>query len=181
MSDDIHLAYSFDDVLLVPQESAIVPAEADLDTRLTENIALKIPIVSSAMDTVTEDELAIALAREGGLGVIHRNCTVSEQADMVARVKRSENMIIPDPFTVTREISIETLQNIMDERGVAGFPVIDGEGKLEGMVTTRDIWWIESPSTTTVADVMTPRDRLTTGRANTTMEEAREVLFNDRI
>ncbi|MEM7011351.1 MAG: IMP dehydrogenase, partial [Verrucomicrobiota bacterium] len=128
---DIELGYSFDDVLLVPQKSGITPGDADLRSKLTARIPLNIPVVSSAMDTVSEDALAIALAREGGIGVVHRNCTIEKQAEMVAKVKRSENMIIPDPFTVTREISIETLQNIMDERGVAGFPVIDGEGKLE--------------------------------------------------
>jgi len=126
------LTLSFDDVLLVPCPSAVVPAEARLASMLTSDIGLDIPIISSAMDTVTEDQLAIALAREGGIGVIHRNCPVDIQADFVARVKRSENMVIVDPFTVTKDLTIDELVAVMERRGVAGFPVIDAEGKLEG-------------------------------------------------
>jgi len=178
---ELELGYSFDDVLLVPQHSGILPSDAQLGTRLTASIPLNIPLVSSAMDTVTEDKLAIALAREGGLGVIHRNCTIEEQADQVARVKRSENMVIPDPFTVTRDMSIRELQGVMEQRGVSGFPVIDADGKLLGMVTTRDIWWIEDAEKTTVGDVMTPRERLVTGRTDTAMEDARRILYQNRI
>lgn len=178
---EIELGYSFDDVLLVPQKSGIIPADADLRTRLTGSIPLNIPIVSSAMDTVSEDKLAIALAREGGIGVIHRNCTIEKQAEMVARVKRSENMIIPDPFTVTADMTIEDLQSVMELRGVNGFPVIDSDGKLRGMVTTRDIWHIETPDKTTVGDVMTPRERLATGVADTSLEDARAILYKNRI
>ncbi len=178
---DIKLAFSFDDVLLVPQKSGVLPAETDLSTRLTERIALNIPIVSSAMDTVTEDQLAIALAREGGIGVIHRNNTPGEQADMVARVKRSENMVISDPFTVTRELSIRDLQLVMAQRGVAGFPVVDGEGKLQGMVTTRDIWQLDDPDKSTVAEVMTPREKLVTGTSKTTQAQAKKLLYKNRI
>lgn len=178
---DVELAYSFDDVLLVPRKSSILPSEADITSRLTEKIPLNIPIISSPMDTVTEDKLAIALAREGGLGVIHRNCTLDEQADYVARVKRSENMVIPDPFTVSGKMSIRQLETVMADKGVSGFPVVDGEKKLVGMVTTRDIWYIEDAEKTTVADVMTPRDRLVTSNANTTLEEARSILYKNRI
>ena len=178
---DITLGFSFDDVLLVPQKSGLLPSEADLNTCLTADIPLNIPIVSSAMDTVTEDSLAIALAREGGIGVIHRNNTPAEQADMVARVKRSENMVISDPFTVTRELSIRDLQVVMEQRGVAGFPVIDGDGRLQGMVTTRDIWQIERPDQSIVADVMTPRDRLITSKPDTNQEDAKAMLYKNRI
>ncbi|MEM1296971.1 MAG: IMP dehydrogenase, partial [Verrucomicrobiota bacterium] len=178
---EINLGFSFDDVLLVPQRSGILPSESDLTTRLTSDIGLNIPIVSSAMDTVTEDSLAIALAREGGIGVIHRNNTPGEQADMIARVKRSENMVIADPFTVTREMSLRDLQRVMDQRGVSGFPVVDGEGKLQGMVTTRDIWQIEHPDKTIVGEVMTPRNRLIVGKPNTTQEEAKTMLYQNRI
>ena len=177
---DLPLGLSFDDVLLVPQESAILPADADLSTRLTDSIPLNIPVVSSAMDTVTEAELAIALAREGGIGVVHRNMPIPDQAEMVARVKRSENMVIPDPFTVTPETTLVTLQQIMAEKGVNGFPVVDLGGKLVGMVTTRDIWLIENPEGT-VADVMTPRDRLKTGTSRTSLDEARRILYQNRI
>ena len=177
---DLPLGLSFDDVLLVPQKSGILPAEADLSTRLTESIPLHIPIISSAMDTVTESELAIALAREGGVGVVHRNMPIPDQAEMVARVKRSENMVIPDPFTVMPETTLATLQQIMAEKGVNGFPVVDGDGNLAGMVTTRDIWLIENPSGT-VADVMTPRERLVTAPVDTALEEARRMLYQNRI
>ena len=181
MGDVISLGLSFDDVLLVPQRSEILPGEADIHTALTQEISLNIPVISSAMDTVTEGELAIALAREGGLGVIHRNMPIEEQADQVARVKRSENMVILDPFTVSSDLTITRLQDIMAERGVAGFPVVDHEKRLEGMVTTRDIWYIEDPDRTLVRDVMTPRDRLVTGEANTGLEEARSILYKNRI
>lgn len=178
---EINLGFSFDDVLLVPQRSGILPSEADLTTRLTSDIGLNIPIVSSAMDTVTEDSLAIALAREGGIGVIHRNNSPGEQADMVAKVKRSENMVIADPFTVTREMSLRDLERVMIQRGVSGFPVVDGEGRLQGMVTTRDIWQIEHPDQTIVGEVMTPRDRLIVGKPDTTQEEAKTMLYQNRI
>src|SRR5687768_14856128 len=134
MSDSISLGLSFDDVLLVPQLSAILPSEADISSRLAPALPLNIPIVSSAMDTVTESDLAIALAREGGLGVIHRNLSIAKQAEHVARVKRSENTVIDNPFTVTPDISLRQLLDIMDERGVAGFPVVDAQGNLVGMV-----------------------------------------------
>ena len=178
---EIELGYSFDDVLLVPQRSGITPADADLRTRLTARIPLNIPIVSSAMDTVSEDVLAIALAREGGIGVIHRNCSIEKQAEMVARVKRSENMIIPDPFTVSAEMTIRDLQSVMDLRGVNGFPVVDSDNRLKGMVTTRDIWYIEAPDETKVGDVMTPREKLVTGEPETAMQAARALLFQKRI
>ncbi len=177
---DLSLGLSFDDVLLVPQKSAILPADADLTTQLTSEIALNIPIVSSAMDTVTESELAIALAREGGIGVIHRNMPIPDQAGMVAKVKRSENMVITEPFTVSADTTLEALQQIMDQRGVNGFPVVDAEGNLTGMVTSRDIWIIED-SAKTVADVMTPRDKLVTAPANTGQRDAQGLLYRHRI
>ncbi|MCB1061983.1 MAG: IMP dehydrogenase [Verrucomicrobiae bacterium] len=177
---DLPLGLSFDDVLLVPRKSAILPSDAVLSTRLTDGIPLNIPIVSSAMDTVTEAELAIALAREGGMGVIHRNMPVPDQAEMVAKVKRSENMVIQDPFTVTPQTTLETLQQIMMEKGVNGFPVVDMEGNLCGMVTTRDIWMIENHSGL-VSDVMTPRDRLVTAPVDTALDDARRMLYQNRI
>ena len=161
MIDAIPLGLSFDDVLLVPQLTEILPAEADLKTRLAPGLELNIPVISSAMDTVTEAELAIALAREGGLGVIHRNMPIAQQADQVRRVKRSENTVIDQPFTVSPELTLAELMIIMDQRGVAGFPVVDDEGNLAGMVTSRDVWYIQDTKAT-VRDVMTPRDRLVT-------------------
>ena len=177
---DLPLGLSFDDVLLVPQRSGVLPAEVDISTRLSTDIPLNIPIISSAMDTVTEDGLAIALAREGGLGVIHRNMPIGEQADMVAKVKRSENTVIVDPFTTRADVTLARLQEIMREKGVNGFPVVDERGILVGMVTSRDIWYIEDDSAP-VSSVMTPRDRLVTAPVDTKLEDAHRLLYQNRI
>ncbi|MGK0185639.1 MAG: IMP dehydrogenase [Verrucomicrobiales bacterium] len=183
MSDPIPpipLGLSFDDVLLVPQHSAVLPSDVEISTRLTEKIHLKIPIVSSAMDTVTESELAIALAREGGLGVIHRNSEPDKQAEAVSKVKRSENTVIQDPLTVTENLTMREVYGIMQEHGVAGFPVVDSDHKLVGMMTTRDMWLIESEDTL-VADVMTPKERLITAPVSTAIEDATLLLSKNRI
>ncbi len=180
MNSDIPLGLSFDDVLVLPGLSEILPGEADISTQLTAKIPLNIPIVSSAMDTVTEPELAIALAREGGIGVIHRNNKVDDQAEQVARVKRSENAVIYDPLTVKADLPMDALQQVMDTHGVSGFPVVDADGRLEGMVTSRDMWNI-SDETTRVAEIMTPRERLITGQSNTDLEEALRILAKGRI
>ena len=175
------LGLSFDDVLLVPQHSSVLPGDVKVHSWLAPGFDLNIPVVSSAMDTVTEANLAIALAREGGLGVVHRNAPIEVQAEQVARVKRSENTIILHPFTVGPDISVRELHHIMDERGVSGFPVIDADRRLLGMVTTRDISFIEDPDSILVRRVMTPMDRLVTGTANTGFNEAREILYRNRI
>ncbi len=177
---DISLALSFDDVLLVPQKSGILPSEAEVSTHLTAEISLNIPIVSSAMDTVTEAELAIALAREGGLGVVHRNNSIAEQVEHVARVKRSENMVIQKPFTVTEDTTLRELLDVMATKGVNGFPVVNAEGKLRGMVTNRDMWMVENPETR-VSEIMTPREKLVTRPVNTQLEEAKQYLYQHRI
>ncbi len=177
---EITTALSFDDVLLLPALSSVLPAEADLTTRLTKTISLNIPVLSSAMDTVTESELAIALAREGGMGVIHRNCKIDYQADQVLKVKRSENTVILDPLTVRPDMTVGELHGLMREKGVSGFPVIDNSGVLVGMVTSRDLWSVESDSTP-VSKVMTPRERLTVGSPSTTMENASRLLYQSRI
>ena len=180
MNDAIPLGLSFDDVLLVPQLSEVLPSETDIGTTLASGLRLNIPVISSAMDTVTEAELAIALAREGGLGVVHRNLSIAKQAEHVARVKRSENTVIENPFTVRPDVALRELLRIMDERGVAGFPVVGADGSLAGMVTSRDVWHIENPEGT-VADVMTPRDRLITAPETTSLEDARAILYRHRI
>ena len=177
---ELTLGLSFDDVLMVPRQSAVLPSEVDISSSLTSDIPMHIPMVSSAMDTVTEDELAIALAREGGIGVIHRNMGVDEQIEMVAKVKRSENTVIPDPFTVTPDITLARLQEIMNRRGVNGFPVVDGKKTLIGMVTSRDIWYVENPEAT-VSEVMTHQDKLVTAARTTTLPEARRILYQNRI
>jgi IMP dehydrogenase len=173
-------ALSFDDVLLLPALSDMLPSEADLSTRLTKDFRLNIPVLSSAMDTVTESELAIALAREGGLGVIHRNMLIDHEAEQVARVKRSENTVILDPFTVTPEATVGQLQQLMHEKRVSGFPVVDDQRVLLGIVTNRDLWSINDASAS-VTKVMTPRDQLTIGSPDTTLDEARALLHKARV
>lgn len=177
---DISLGLSFDDVLLVPALSEILPTESDISTHLTAGIRLNIPVVSAAMDTVSEPELAIALAREGGLGVIHRACSIADQASMVSRVKRSENAVIQKPLTVRKEQTIDEIRSIMAEHGFSGFPVVDAEGRLEGMVTGRDVRYLDRTDAK-VEDVMTKRDKLVTAPANTELEEARRILYQSRI
>ncbi|MFD0894471.1 IMP dehydrogenase [Luteolibacter ambystomatis] len=177
---EISLGLSFDDVLLVPALSEVLPGEADLSTHVTAGIPLHIPVVSAAMDTVSESELAIALAREGGIGVIHRACPIDEQATMVSRVKRSENAVILKPYTVRKEQSVDEVRAIMAEHGFSGFPVVDAEGRLEGMVTGRDVRYLDTVDAR-VADVMTKHDKLITAPATTSLEEARRILYQNRI
>lgn len=174
------LGLSFDDVLLVPKKSAILPTEANLVTALTGEIPLHLPVVSAAMDTVSETELAVALAREGGIGVIHRACSIEDQAAMVSRVKRSESAVILQPFTVRKDQTLAEVRQIMLEEGFSGFPVVDGAGVLEGMVTGRDIRY-HSGGEARVAEVMTPRERLVTAPPTTSQEEARRMLYENRI
>ncbi|MGC4013727.1 MAG: IMP dehydrogenase [Luteolibacter sp.] len=177
---EISLGLSFDDVLLVPALSEVLPGEADLSTHITAGIPLHIPVVSAAMDTVSESELAIALAREGGIGVIHRACPIDEQAVMVSRVKRSENAVILKPYTVRKEQTVDEVRAIMAEHGFSGFPVVDANGRLEGMVTGRDVRYLDTVDAR-VADVMTKHDKLITAPATTSLEEARRILYQNRI
>jgi IMP dehydrogenase len=177
---DIFLGLSFDDVLLQPAMSEVLPGEADLRTLLTGQIPLFLPVVSAAMDTVSEHDLAIALAREGGMGVIHRACTIDEQAAMVSRVKRSESAVILNPLTVRKTDSIDHVRGIMARNGFSGFPVVDDDGVLEGMVTGRDVRYLERADAK-VEDVMTPREKLVTAPPNTSLEEARRILYKARI
>lgn len=177
---DITLGLSFDDVLLQPRFSAVLPSTVDLSTDVTEGIGLRIPVVSAAMDTVSEAELAIALAREGGMGVIHRACSIKEQASMVSRVKRSENAVILKPLTVRRSQSVHEVRDIMAEHGFSGFPVVNAGGVLEGMITGRDIRYLDKDEAL-VEEVMTPLDRLVTAPPSTELEEARRILYQNRI
>lgn len=172
---------SYDDVLLIPQRSAVLPGNADVRSRVTPAIPLNIPLISSAMDTVTEDRLAIALAREGGMGVIHRNNTIDEQVGMILRVKRSENIVIDKPLTTTPETTLHELTELMQFRGVSGFPVVDAEGRLLGIVTSRDIGYHEASHAIRVAEVMTPRERVITGKPGYSLEDARAILYKHRI
>ncbi|MFZ4767939.1 MAG: IMP dehydrogenase, partial [Roseimicrobium sp.] len=174
------MSLSFDDVLLLPAKSGVLPAEVILNTWLTPHLPLNIPVLSSAMDTVTESELAIALAREGGMGVIHRACPIDFQVEQVTRVKRSENTVIHDPHSVQPDTTLGEVARLMREKGVSGFPVVDAVGTLLGMVTSRDMWYLED-GTTPVREIMTPRERLATGKPDTNWEEALKILWTNRI
>ncbi len=180
MGDIPPLALSFDDVLLLPGLSQVLPSDVELGSRLGADIVLNIPVLSSAMDTVTESDLAIALAREGGLGVIHRNAPIDHQAEQVAKVKRSENTVIQNPHRVRPETTLGEVARLMHEKGVSGFPVVDAEDRLKGMVTSRDMWYIEAEATP-VAEIMTPLARLITGAPNTGFDEALKILYTHRI
>ena len=177
---EISVGLSFDDVLLVPALSSILPSEANLETNLTDQIPLRLPVISAAMDTVSEHDLAIALAREGGMGVIHRACSIEEQAGMVAKVKRSESAVIIKPLTVSKNDTVENVLSIMEENGFSGFPVVDESGILEGMVTGRDVRYLDRPGAL-VSEVMTPRDRVITAPPTTGLEDARRILYKNRI
>jgi IMP dehydrogenase len=169
---------SFDDVLLVPDYSAILPDEVQTRTRLTKELELNIPIVSAAMDTVTEALTAISMARAGGLGFIHRNLTIQEQTIEVDRVKKSESGMIVDPVTITPDISIFKVLEIMAKYRISGIPVIEDE-KLVGIVTNRDLRFetnLEKPA----KDVMTS-ENLVTVREKCTLEESKKLLHQHRI
>ena len=173
-------ALTFDDVLLLPRFSKILPSETDITLNLTPKLKLQTPFLSSAMDTVTEAELAIALAREGGIGVIHRNCPIEEQSSYVKKVKRSENTVIHNPVTVSESTTLGELHSIMNENGVSGFPVVGNEGDLVGMVTNTDKSYVEDESTK-VSEIMTPKERVVSAADNVSHHEAREKLYKHRL
>lgn len=172
-------ALTFDDVLLLPADSAVLPSEVDTSTFFSRGIVVKLPLVSAAMDTVTESRMAIAMARAGGIGVIHKNLSVEEQAAKVARVKRAESSMISDPFAITPDKTIAEARQLMQERGVSGLPVVDSEGRLVGILTRRDLLFEDDPKTK-VRQVMTTRN-LVTAPEGTTLREAREILRRHRI
>ncbi|MEZ6143640.1 MAG: IMP dehydrogenase [Zavarzinella sp.] len=169
---------TFDDVLLEPGYSEVVPRDADVRTQLTRNIKLNIPIISSPMDTVTESELAIALAQEGGLGIIHKNLSISAQTREVDKVKRSENGVISDPVTLPPDESVANAKRIMEQHHISGVP-ITVDGFLKGILTRRDLRFL-SDSDQTIADVMT-KDGLVTAKENTTLEEAERILTENKV
>lgn len=171
-------ALTFDDVLLVPQESHILPREVNLKTRLTKKINMNIPLLSAAMDTVTESDMAVALAREGGIGIIHKNLSIDDQILMVDRVKRSESGMIANPVTLTIDKSIRDAKNVMNNYHISGLPVVDN-GKLVGIITNRDIRF-EKDDDLSIRDRMTS-ENLVTVKKGTTLEEAKEVLQQHRI
>jgi IMP dehydrogenase len=171
--------FTFDDVLLVPRKSDVLPTEVDLRTRLTRNIEMNIPLVSAAMDTVTEAALAIAIAREGGIGIIHKNMSPRKQADQVDGVKRSESAIIANPYTLPPTAKISDALQLMQRRGISGIPIVEAE-KLVGIVTHRDLRF-ERDETLQISAVMTPRERLVTASVGTPLTEAESILQKHRI
>ena len=170
---------TFDDILLIPAHSTVLPDEVDVSIQLTPKIRLNIPIISSAMDTVTEATMAIALAQEGGLGVIHRNLTIEEQAHEVTKVKRSESGMIVDPITLPPDETIQTALNVMKEYHISGVPVIDKSGKLLGIITNRDLRF-ETETSKRISEVMTS-ENLITCSVGTDLDAAIKILQKHKI
>lgn len=170
---------TFDDVLLVPMESNVLPSEVDLKCRLTNKIELNVPVLSAAMDTVTEAEMAIAIAREGGIGFIHKNMSVEEQVAQVDKVKRNESGMISDPVTLGMDATLKDAETLLAKYKISGLPVVDKSGTLKGIITNRDLKYLtidDSP----VVDVMT-KDRLVIAKVGTSLEEAKKILWQNRI
>ena len=173
-------ALTFDDVLLVPAHSQILPRDVSLATRLTRNITLNLPLLSAAMDTVTEGRLAIALAQEGGIGIIHKNLTAKAQAAEVAKVKRFESGILKDPITVSPMMTVRDVLEITRQYRISGLPVIDKAGKVVGIVTNRDLRF-ETNLDQPVKSIMTPKKRLVTVKEGASVEEAKELIRTHRL
>ena len=170
---------TFDDVILIPGQSDVTPNMINLGTRLAGNITLKTPIMTAAMDTVTEAKMAIAIAREGGIGIIHKNMTIEQQADEVDKVKRSENGVIVNPFSLTADRYVYDADELMGKYKISGVPIVDSQGKLVGIITNRDMRFI-SDYDTKIGDVMT-KDNLITAPIGTTLEQAQEILRTHKI
>lgn len=170
---------TFDDVLLIPAESSVLPTDIELSTRLTGKIRLNAPLISAAMDTVTESELAISMAREGGIGIIHKNMPIDMQASEVEKVKRSENGVITNPFFLHPENKVYEAEQLMHNYKVSGVPIVNGEGKLVGIITNRDMRFLTDMSMD-IGEVMT-KDNLVTAPVGTTHEQAREILAKRKI
>ncbi|MBF0218472.1 MAG: IMP dehydrogenase, partial [Gammaproteobacteria bacterium] len=172
-------AFTFDDVLLIPAHSLVHPKDVDLRTWLTREISLNIPLISAAMDTVTESRLAIAMAQEGGIGIIHKNMTAEQQADEVRRVKKFESGIVTDPITISPQATIREVLELTRARNISGMPVVDGNN-LVGIVTNRDVRF-ENHLDAPVSTVMTPKSRLVTVGEGASREEVLALLHRHRI
>jgi IMP dehydrogenase len=179
LKPDLQVGLTFDDVLLVPARSDVMPAEVDTSTRLTRGISLRIPLCSAAMDTVTESRLAIAIAQQGGIGVIHKNFSVERQAEEVDKVKRSESGMIVDPVTIRHDRPVREALAVMERYKISGVPVVDEDGHLVGIITNRDLRF-ETRFDIPVSEVMTPQP-LVTVPVGTTLDEAKVVLQKHRI
>jgi IMP dehydrogenase len=172
-------ALTFDDVLLVPAFSQVLPRDTDLSTPLTRNIRLNLPLVSAAMDTVTEARLAIALAQEGGIGIVHKNLTPKHQAAEVARVKRYESGVLRDPITITPDTTVREVKDLSRQHGISGFPVLDGKAVV-GIVTNRDVRF-ETRLDVPVREIMTPRERLVTVSEGATLAEGKALMHRHKL
>ena len=170
---------TFDDVLLIPQASSVLPNEVSLKTKLTKKLELNVPVLSAAMDTVTESQLAIAMAREGGIGFIHKNMTIERQAEEVSKVKRYESGMITNPITLGANATLEEALELMRNYKISGLPVGDGEGNLKGIITNRDLKYREDLSLK-VEEIMT-KENLVTAYVGTTLDEAKNILLEHRI
>lgn len=179
MSKVLYEAITFDDVLLVPAASFVLPRETDLTTKLTKTITLNVPILSAAMDTVTESEMAIAIAREGGIGIIHKNLSIARQAEEVDKVKRSESGMIRKPITLTPENIIQDARELMAKFRIAGIPIVSSDRKLVGILTNRDLRFVKD-SRVKIGDIMT-KNGLITAPLGTTLEGAEIILQEHRI
>ena len=180
MAKIIKEGLTFDDVLLIPQKSEILPKEIDTKTHLTKSIELNIPLMSAGMDTVTESKMAISMARQGGIGIIHKNMSIEEQASEVDRVKRSESGVIVDPFSLSKGHTIQDADNIMARYRISGVPIVDENNILIGIITNRDIKF-ETDMTRRIEEAMTTKEHLVTAREGVTLEEAKEILGKHRI
>ena len=175
----IHDAFTFDDVLLIPRRSSFMPDEIDVSTQLTRNINMNIPLVSAAMDTVTESRLAIALAQEGGIGIIHKNMSIEAQSREVHKVKRSESGVILDPVTLGSDESVATAKELMSLQNISGVPIVDKNHRLEGIITRRDMKFLEKEDVK-IHDMMKSKN-LITGPPGTTLEDASEILKKAKV
>jgi len=172
-------ALTFDDVLLVPAFSQVLPRDTNLSTSLSRNIRLNLPLVSAAMDTVTEARLAIAIAQEGGIGIVHKNLSAQQQAAQVAKVKRYESGVLRDPITITPDVTVRAVMELSRQHGVSGFPVLEGKSVV-GIVTGRDLRF-ETRLDVPVREIMTPRERLVTVREGATLEEGKALMHQKKL
>ncbi|WXR60795.1 IMP dehydrogenase [Peptostreptococcaceae bacterium AGR-M142] len=179
MSKIVKEGLTFDDVLLIPQKSDVLPKEVDISTYITKTLKLNIPIMSAGMDTVTESKMAIAMAREGGIGVIHKNMSIEMQCEEVDKVKRSENGVIVDPFYLTADKTLEDADKLMGHYRISGVPIVDNNKKLIGIITNRDIRF-EKDFTKGIEDVMT-KENLIVAKEGITMDEAKHILMKHKI
>jgi IMP dehydrogenase len=170
---------TFDDVLLEPQRSSVHPRDTDVSTRFTRNVSLNVPLVSAAMDTVTGARMAIAIAREGGIGVLHKNLTIEQQADRVDRVKRSESGLIQKPVTLGPDRPVIEARELMQRYGISGVPVVDDDNRIQGIITNRDLLF-ERDRARPVREAMTA-ERLVTAPEGTDLEEAERIMGEHKI